>query len=361
MTIQLDADVVIAAADGSRAEGLKEILHGRQALRLASRARELLDIANRLPRPDVVVLDSSLADIDAHTLCRELKSNFLTADIAVIMVVDPEDADQAYADGADDIVTEPADANALRARVIVHARLARANANLKLSEALLQEQSGGRSRDMTQIHDATVLALAALAEYKEENVHNHLLRTQHYIAALARELRFHPRFSSELTDENINLMCKAAPLHDIGKVGVPDAILLKPGKLTAEEFKVMMQHTVYGRDAILEVERSLGFSTPFLRYAREVTHSHQEKWDGSGYPEGLSGESIPVAARLMAVADVYDALISRRRYRPAFTHETAVELIRQGSGEHFDPEVVDAMLSVEEKFRDIAGRFRDPD
>jgi putative two-component system response regulator len=118
---------------------------------------------------------------------------------------------------------------------------------------------------------------------------------------------------------------------------------------------------VYGRDAILGVERTLGFSTPFLRYAREITHSHQERWDGSGYPEGLQGDCIPVSARLMAVADVYDALISRRRYRPAFTHETAVELIRHGRGEDFDPDVVDAMLAIEEKILQIANEFRDPD
>jgi putative two-component system response regulator len=337
---------------------ISEALYGRCALRTVSTSRELLSAANQVPRPDVLVLDASLADIDSHTLCRELKSNFLTADIAVIMVVDAADAAQAYADGAADVVSGP-DANALRARVGAHARLSRSSARLKQLEVLVQSGSGGR--DLAQMHDATILALAALAEHKEDNVHNHLLRTQHYVAALARELRFNPRFSGELTDENITLMFKAAPLHDIGKVGVPDAILLKPGKLTAEEFNVMKQHTVYGRDAIAAVEQALGYSNTFLRYAREITHAHQEKWDGSGYPQGLARDAIPVAARLMAVADVYDALISTRRYRPAFTHETAVELIRQGSDEHFDPEVVDAMLAVEEKFRGIAARFRDPD
>ncbi|HEY1044539.1 MAG TPA: HD domain-containing phosphohydrolase [Telluria sp.] len=359
MTTNLDATVLVAAADSDRADLIKEALYGRHQLRAATSARDALAIANQLPRPDVVVLDASLADIDSHTLCRELKGNFLTADIAVIMVAHPADAGQAYADGAADVVADPADANALRARVGAHVQLSRSSRRVRQLDALAQNSSGGR--ELAQMHEATVLALAALAEHKEDNIQNHLLRTQHYVAALARELRFNPRFSAELTDQNITLMYKAAPLHDIGKVGVPDAILLKPGKLTAEEFNVMKQHTVYGRDAIAAVERALGYSNTFLRYASEITHSHQEKWDGSGYPQGLAGDAIPVAARLMAVADVYDALISRRRYRPAFTHETAVELIRQGSGEHFDPEVVDAMLAVEEKFRDIATRFRDPD
>ena len=359
MTMNLDATVLVAAAAEDRAESIRDALYGRHQVRMAASSRDALSIANQQPRPDVVVLDASLADIDAHSVCRELKANFLTADIAVIMVAHAGDAAQAYVDGAADVVSDPGDANALRARVGAHAQLARSRPRLRQLEALAKEGSGGR--DMAQMHDATILALAALAEHKEDNVHNHLLRTQHYVAALARELRFNARFAAELTDENITLMFKAAPLHDIGKVGVPDAILLKPGKLTAEEFNVMKQHTVYGRDAIAAVERALGSSNTFLRYAGDITYSHQEKWDGSGYPQGLAGDAIPVAARLMAVADVYDALISTRRYRPAFTHETAVELIRQGSNEHLDPEVVDAMLAVEEKFRAIATRFRDPD
>src|SRR5690606_3309251 len=133
---------------------------------------------------------------------------------------------------------------------------------------------------------------------------------------LAERLREHPRFAAALTEHNIEMIYKSAPLHDIGKVGVPDRILLKPGKLDAEEFEAMKLHTVYGRDAILAVEKYLGASNDFLVFAREIAYSHQEKWDGSGYPEGLAGDRIPLAARLMAVADVYDALISRRVYKP---------------------------------------------
>jgi putative two-component system response regulator len=182
---------------------------------------------------------------------------------------------------------------------------------------------------------------------------------QHYVAALARRLQQHPRFAHELPDEHITLLFQAAPLHDIGKAAIPDAILQKPGKLTPEEFDVVKLHTVYGREAIDGVCAALGGDSTFLRFAREITYSHQERYDGSGYPEGLAGEAIPVSARLLAVADVYDALISRRVYKPAFTHETAVELIRQGSGEQFDPDVVDAMLAIEEEFQAIAQRFGD--
>jgi putative two-component system response regulator len=179
------------------------------------------------------------------------------------------------------------------------------------------------------------------------------------VAALARQLKHLPRFSSELTEENIELLYKSAPLHDIGKVGIPDNILLKPGKLNVEEFEVMKLHTTYGRETILSVERYLGESNEFLRFAREITYSHQEKWDGSGYPENLVGDAIPVSARLMAVADVYDALISKRVYKPAFTHEEAIDIMRKGRATHFDPDILDVFLKISEEFREIALRFRE--
>jgi putative two-component system response regulator len=157
----------------------------------------------------------------------------------------------------------------------------------------------------------------------------------------------------------VELLFKSAPLHDIGKIGIPDHILLKPARFTAEEFEVMKRHTVIGRDAIQTAEKKLSVPVSFLRMAREIAYSHQEKWDGSGYPEGLAGEAIPIAARLMAVADVYDALISRRVYKPPFTHEEAVEIIRQGAGTHFDPDVAEAFLRIASRFQEIARHFGD--
>lgn len=361
MNIAFEATVLVAATAADRRMLMKEALHGRCQLRQAASGQEALAQMAQAPRPDVVVLDAELDDTGAWSVAQELKANFLTADIPLIFVTEAADTARAWQEGAADVVTLPLDADALRARVATHAALARSQAMLKDQATHLKAALAERTRGLVNMQDATILAMAALAEIHEDHIHNHIQRVQHMVAALAQRLRFHPRFAGELTDENIVLLTKAVPLHDIGKVGVPDAILLKPSKLTSEEYNVMKQHTVYGRDAILGVERTLGFSTPFLRYAREITHSHQERWDGSGYPEGLQGDGIPVSARLMAVADVYDALISRRRYRPAFTHETAVELIRQGRGEDFDPDVVDAMLAIEEKILQIANEFRDPD
>jgi putative two-component system response regulator len=214
---------------------------------------------------------------------------------------------------------------------------------------------------VSKIQDVTIMALASLAETRDNETGAHIRRTQHYVRELARALRPHPRFSGFLTDEVIELLFKSAPLHDIGKVGIPDAILLKPGKLTTEEFEIMKTHTTLGRDALAVAERMLDVPNSFLRFAREIAYSHQEKWDGSGYPEGLAGDAIPVSARLMALADVYDALISRRVYKPPFSHEKAVAIISEGRDSHFDPDIVDAFMAIAERFREIAKQYADED
>ncbi|MFY8060688.1 MAG: HD-GYP domain-containing protein, partial [Arenimonas sp.] len=152
---------------------------------------------------------------------------------------------------------------------------------------------------------------------------------------------------------------KSAPLHDIGKVGIPDRILLKPGKLTAEEFEIMKTHTTLGYEAIVHTEQELGVNVGFLRYAKEIALSHQEKWDGSGYPQGLSGDAIPVSARLMAIADVYDALISRRVYKEPYPHDRAIAILKEGRGSHFDPDVLDAFLDIESEVLGIALKYAD--
>ena len=206
--------------------------------------------------------------------------------------------------------------------------------------------------------DVTILSLASLAEARDNETGQHILRTQRYVRALALHLQPHPSFSDVLNDETIDLLYKSAPLHDIGKVGIPDNILLKPGKHTDEEFELMKTHAQIGGDALKVAEGKLG-STSFLRLAREIAETHHEKWDGSGYPNGLRETDIPVSGRLMAVADVYDALISARVYKPAFPHEKAMEIIRDGAGSHFDPDIVAALNNIEEEFKEIAKAFSD--
>lgn len=215
-----------------------------------------------------------------------------------------------------------------------------------------------RTHELQKTRDATILSLATLAETRDNETGAHILRTQHYVRALAIYLRDQPRFMHELNDETIDLLYKSAPLHDIGKVGIPDKILLKPDKLDVDEFEIMKTHTTLGGEALEKSEQELG-TTSFLYYAREIAITHHEKWDGSGYPNGLKGDEIPVSGRLMAVADVYDALISKRVYKPAFPHEKAIEIILEGRGNHFDSDVVDALVSIQSEFKEISLRYTD--
>jgi len=260
-----------------------------------------------------------------------------------------------------DYITKPISPAILLARIHTQLQLKASADFLRDKNEFLESQVERRTREVSAIQDVTILALASLAETRDSDTGNHILRTQQYVRALAQHLRDHPRFSQFLTDYNMLMLFKSAPLHDIGKVGIPDRILLKPGRLTPEEFEIMKTHTTLGRDAIDHAERALGTNVEFLRLAKEIAYSHQEKWDGSGYPQGLAGDAIPVSARLMAVADVYDALISRRVYKEPMPHAQAVDIIRAGSGSHFDPDMVQAFLVIQDTFRDIAQRLSDSD
>jgi len=216
-----------------------------------------------------------------------------------------------------------------------------------------------QTRELAMVQEATIESLSSLVETRDPETGGHIKRTQDYLKALAEGLQEHPRFRGELGDENIDLLGKSAPLHDVGKVGVSDRILLKPEKLTAAEFEEMKKHTVYGRDALQSAEKKLG-RISFLRFAWEIAYTHHERWDGSGYPRGLGGEAIPLSGRLMALADAYDAMTSKRIYKPPVSHEKAVELILEERGRHFDPDVVDAFLKVEHKFQEISRQHGDP-
>ncbi|MRV73997.1 response regulator [Duganella sp. FT92W] len=311
---------------------------------------------------DLVLLDVMMPDLDGYETCRRLKQDPLTAEVPVIFLTaksQPEDEAMGLRVGAVDYLTKPISPPILFARVATHLSLKNARTQLKTEnrnlESLVQERTG----QLSLMQDATIMAMATMAETRDCETGNHIRRTQNYVAALAKRLQAHPRFAAELTDENIKLLYKSAPLHDIGKVGIPDHILLKPGKLDTDEFEIMKRHAEFGRDTIRQVEQYVGGSNGFLTYAREIAHSHQEKWDGSGYPDKLAGEAIPLSARLMAVADVYDALISKRVYKPPFSHADAVAVMKEGRGKHFDPDILDAFLEIEAEFAQIAADYAD--
>jgi putative two-component system response regulator len=213
--------------------------------------------------------------------------------------------------------------------------------------------------DLTQ--QVSIRALAHLAEIRDPETGNHIRRTQGYVQRLATRLREHPRFAATLNEHYIDLLVRSAPLHDIGKVGIPDHILLKPGKLNADEWAIMQTHAKLGSAAIEEAERDIQMPLAFLSVAKEIAHWHHEKWDGSGYPDGLAGGAIPVSARIMAVADVFDALISVRVYKTAMPFSAARDIIAAGRGKHFDPDATDAFLADFADFVAIAEHYRDAD
>jgi len=330
--------------------------------KVANGGARALALAAADPRPDLVLLDIMMPEMDGYEVCRRLKADAATRDIPVIFLtakVEVEDEQMGFDVGAVDYITKPISPPIVLARVKTQLSLKAAADFLRDKNAYLETEVQKRTREVQVVQDVTIMAMASLAETRDNETGNHIRRTQNYVRALAHKLRDHPRFRAQLDDDTIELLYKSAPLHDIGKVGIPDAILLKPGKLTPEEFEVMKTHTTLGRDAILAAERLINAPSTFLRLAREIAHFHQEKWDGSGYPEGLAGEAIPVSARLMAVADVYDALIARRVYKPPFPHDEAVQIIRAGRDQHFDPDMVDAFVAVQGEFKAIAERYAD--
>ncbi|WP_028576168.1 HD-GYP domain-containing protein [Desulfomicrobium escambiense] len=306
--------------------------------------------------PDLILLDIMMPGMNGYEVLERLKQHPATAEVPVIMLSALSDVGtkaRGFQLGAVDYLSKPFEVEELKARVRTHLLLARAQRDLRCQNERLEEMVRERTREVIQTQQATIESMAALAEYRDPETGQHIHRVKGYVTILAEELRTHPRFAGTLTRDFIELLGLSCPLHDIGKVGVPDHILLKPGPLTNEEFAEMRRHTEYGRDAILSVQRKLG-AMPFLRMAEDIIFTHHEKWDGSGYPQGLAGGDIPLCGRIMALADVYDALISRRVYKPPFTHTKAAEIILQGAGTHFDPDIVEVFAEFSQAFRQVA-------
>lgn len=211
-----------------------------------------------------------------------------------------------------------------------------------------------KNSELSLTQDAMIDTFASLVEYRDNDTGHHIERTGAYVRIIAEHLRLEGKHLDLLTPRYIELLTKSAPLHDIGKIGVPDSILLKPGKLTPEEFEVIKQHTTCGRDALLQSERKLGHNS-FLNLAAEIAYTHQERWDGSGYPRALKGGDIPLSGRIVAVADVYDALTSERPYRKPMSHEQAISYLQENSGTLFDPDIIDLLPEISRKFHEVNG------
>jgi putative two-component system response regulator len=311
--------------------------------------------------PDIILLDIMMPGMDGYEVCRRIKENKATAEIPVIFLTamtDITSKTRGFQLGAIDYITKPFEILEVNARVLTHLSLKLAKYELSKQNEILEEKVVERTKEVCLTQEVTIEAMACLAEYRDPETGGHIKRTKNYMKILAEELKKNSKFKDVLDDGTIELLYKSAPLHDIGKIGIRDDILLKKGKLTDEEFEEMKNHTLLGHCSLVKAASKLG-NNSFLKCAIELARSHLEKWNGTGYPDGLVGEEIPLSGRLMAVADVYDALISKRPYKPAFSHQKAVEIILEGKKQHFDPEIVDAFINVEGEFHKIAYEYAD--
>lgn len=349
---------------------LNDILGQDYRLLSADNGEEALATLASGQQVDLVLLDIVMPRLSGFQVCRAIKSDPRSRDVPVLFISSLGEAtDEAHglSLGAEDFIHKPFSAPVISARVKNHLQLAAARRDLKIRNDDLEAQVAERTREIKlrseqalAAQSAAVVALCALAEARDNETGNHIRRTQHYVKALAEHLRDRPGHREVLDDQTIDLLFRSAPLHDVGKVAIPDAVLCKPGPLDEAEWQIMRRHTEHGYQVIVQAELELGQGEEsFLRFAREIAHCHHEKWDGSGYPRGLAGADIPLSARLMAVADVYDALISKRVYKPAYSHDRAVEIIAKGRGGHFDPVILDAFVAIAGTFRAIAHRFQD--
>jgi len=364
LTPNIEKSTVLAVDDSpENLTLLCELLSGRYRVKVAADGERALAVAAAPSgAPDLILLDVVMSGMDGYEVCRRLKANPATRDIPVIfLTAKSEIADEKHGLelGAVDYIVKPVSPPIVLARVRTQLSLKASADFLRDKAKYLEAEVAKRTREVMAIQDVTIMALASLAETRDSDTGNHIRRTQFYVKILAEKLKDNPRFSQFLTEPNILRLFKSAPLHDIGKVGIPDRILLKPGRFDAGEFEIMKTHTTLGFNAIEFAERTLGTQVEFLTMAKDIALYHQEKWDGSGYPEGLAGDDIPIPARLMALADVYDALISRRVYKEPIPHEEALKIIREGRGHHFDPDVADAFLAAADEFQSVARRYSD--
>ena len=299
---------------------------------------------------ELVITDWMMPKMDGMELVRRIRSGGSDKPYVYTILLtsrgEKEDVVKGLSEvGVDDYVVKPFEPDELRARLSVGERTVRLERTLREYGKGLEKIVRMQTRLIRKTQEETIIRLLTALESRDEETGGHVRRIGLFSAHLAE--------AAGWTREEVEDIRLAAPMHDIGKIGIPDSVLLKPGKLDAEEWKTMQTHVDIG------VEILSGSDSELMNMAAEVCQNHHEKWDGSGYPAGLKGDEIPIAGRLMALADVYDALISRRRYKPAFPHEVAVDIIKRGSGAHFDPDLVEAFLELEDTFRKIADKYSD--
>ncbi len=360
--IMTQPTVLIVDDEPSNLALISEILKPDYSVRVANSGLRGLMLARAEPVPDLILLDVMMPDLSGHDVLQTLKSEPSTQNIPVIFITaldSQEDQVNGFQLGAVDYITKPIMPPVVLARVQTHIDLKSARDRLFDQNKWLESEVKKRMLENDLIQQVSIRALAHLAETRDPETGNHILRTQHYVRELAIQLKQDPRFNAILDDHYIELLTRSAPLHDIGKVAIPDHILLKPGPLTDDEWVIMKTHAERGAAAIELAEQDVAINVDFLMLAKEIAHWHHERWDGSGYPDELSGDAIPLSARIMAVADVFDALTTKRVYKPPMPFGEARDLIVAGRGSQFDPDMIDAFQHCYTTFKQIAKRFDD--
>jgi putative two-component system response regulator len=341
---------------------LSNLLKDYYRIKVANNGFKALEFAHSNAPPDLILLDIMMPEMDGYEVCRRLKADETTRDIPIIFLtakIEIEDEELGFSLGAVDFIHKPISPPIVIARIKTHLEIKAWRDSLQNQNAWLEKQVQQRLTEINDLQYATICVMTSMAEFRDETTGYHIRRTQEYVRMLAVELSKLPHYSTLLTPSYIEQVSKSAPLHDIGKIAIPDDILLKPGKHTPEEFDIMKTHAQRGYDMLKQAGSYMGEQGEFLTIAMEIAGSHHEKWDGSGYPKGLKGQEIPLSARLMAIADVFDALLSRRPYKPAMNIEKTTAIILEGNGTHFDPEVVDAFLNIKNEMLEIAKNLAD--
>ena len=339
---------------------ITELLAGQYRCRVATGGAKALAVAASAPRPDVILLDISMPEMDGYEVCRRLKADPATCDIPVIFLtaLDSKGNDaEGFSVGGVDYIAKPVSKAILLARVNAQISLQHSKRHLAQKNERLEQMVRERGKQLANMQNVIILAMASLAETRNNDTDVHIQRIQHYTRALALSLRANPAYTDRLPDTVLDLLFKTCPLHDIGKVGVADGILFKPGLLLPDEFEEMKQHTILGGQALTGVERQLAAPEAFVSMAHDIALYHHERWDGSGYPLGIEGESIPLSARIVSLADTYDALTSSRVYRQAYSPAEARDIIARERDKQFEPALVDAFLDCEKKLLAIAEIF----
>ncbi|MBI3231076.1 MAG: response regulator [Burkholderiales bacterium] len=338
---------------------LNSLLRDSYRVKLANSGAKALQLASS-EAPDLILLDIVMPEMDGYQVCQHLKAQAATQRVPVIFLTSksaPEDEEEGLKMGAVDFIHKPISLPIVLARIKTHLQMKAWQDFLQDQNAWLQKQVEQRLSEINHLQDATIHVMVSLAEFRDEFASRHIAHIQEYVRLLARELATLPRYSSQLSESDIMMLSKLAALHDVGKIAIADHILLKPSALTAEEFAIIQTHAQRGYEILCQAGEQMGQQGAFLATAKQMALSHHERWDGSGYPAGLSGTAIPLAARLMALADVYDALCTQRPNRAAFSHEQATSMILEGRGTHFDPDIVDCFANISSHFAAVAQRL----